>query len=191
MLWDAETTALIWTAYCPRMVPIVWVFVLSKPNTVLVCSLQLNWPSNIYYSLTSCLPLFYRNSPMAKYAYSWMDVGVAVALSLWISSDENIEWTISSPHQDGINNTEEGGEERMLFWVPGNATKSRTTMKWRRSNADIKLVMARLDLVVGQRCGRGQPGIHVNRTVGIGDAPVGHLGRRTQEEWECHVWRRN
>ena len=64
-------------------------------------------------------------------------------------------------------------------------------MKWRRSNADIKLVMGRLDLVVGQSYERGQPGIHVTRTAGIGDVPVGHLGRWTQEEWEFHVWRRN
>ena len=64
-------------------------------------------------------------------------------------------------------------------------------MKWRHSNADIKLVVRRLDLVVGQSRDRGQPGIHVARTVGIGDAPVDRLGQRAQEEWEFHVWRRN
>ena len=64
----------------------------------------------------------------------------------------------------------------MLFRVPGNATKSSTTMKWRRSNADIKLAMGRLDLVIGQSRERGQPEIHVTRTIGIGDAPVGRLG---------------
>ena len=64
-------------------------------------------------------------------------------------------------------------------------------MKQRRSNANIKLVMGRLDLVVRPHCERGQPGIHVARTVGIGDAPVGCLSQRTQEEWEFHVWRRN
>ena len=63
-------------------------------------------------------------------------------------------------------------------------------MKWRRSKANIKLVVGRLGLVVEQGCERDQPGILVARTTGIGDAPIDHLRRQTQEEWEVQC-RRN